>query len=145
MTENENTAIVRRWFEEVWNQRKLDTIDELFHPGGVAFDLGGQGATVKGPAAFREAAAHMQRVFGGINIKVEDIFGVDDRVAVRLSSRMKNTGPLGDRPPTRTEVEVPVVCRIRIRDGKIIEGWNFWDVASALRAAGAPAEQVTLF
>src|SRR5688500_1520067 len=145
MIENENTAIVRRWFEEVWNERKLDTIDELLHPDAVAIDLGGPGATVKGPAEFRPAATHMQQVFGGIVVRIEDIFGVDDRVAVRLTSRMKNTGPLGDRPATGAEVTVPVVCLLRMRDGKIVEGWNFWDVASALRAADAPAEKRTLF
>ena len=25
----ENVALARRWFEEVWNQRRADTIDEL--------------------------------------------------------------------------------------------------------------------
>jgi predicted ester cyclase len=145
MNENENTAIVRRWFEEVWNQRRLDTIDELFHPEGIAYDLGGPGATVKGPAAFRKAAEHMQSVFGGIALRVEDIFGVDDRVAVRCTARMTHTGPLGDLPPTGNEVTVPVVCLLRMRDGKILEGWNFWDVASALRATGAPPQQRTLF
>ena len=27
-----NVDLVRRWFEEVWNQRRTDTIDELFSP-----------------------------------------------------------------------------------------------------------------
>ena len=26
---NENVRLARRWFEEVWNQRRTDTIDEL--------------------------------------------------------------------------------------------------------------------
>jgi steroid delta-isomerase-like uncharacterized protein len=145
MLENENTAIIRRWFEEVWNQRNLETIDELLHPEGVAHDLGGQGATVKGPAAFRQAAAYMQNAFGKIVVQIEDIFGVDDRVAVRLTSRMTHTGPLDNHPATGAEVTVPIVCLVRMRNGKIIEGWNFWDVASALRAAGAPPQRTTLF
>jgi steroid delta-isomerase-like uncharacterized protein len=145
MLENENTAIVRRWFEEVWNQRRLETIDELFDAEGVAHDLGGQGATVKGPAAFRQAAAFMQSAFGKIAVTIEDIFGVEDRVAVRLTSRMKHTGPLDNHPPTGAEVVVPIVCLVRLRNGKIVEGWNFWDVATALRAAGAPPQRTTLF
>jgi hypothetical protein len=27
-------ALVKRWFEEVWNQGRESTIDELFHPEG---------------------------------------------------------------------------------------------------------------
>jgi hypothetical protein len=41
MIENENTAIVRRWFEELWNQRRLETINELLAPDAISYDLAG--------------------------------------------------------------------------------------------------------
>jgi predicted ester cyclase len=145
MTENANTAIVRRWFEEVWNQRRPDTIDELLAPDAVAHDLGGPGATTRGPAAFRKAAEFMYSVFGEMHFVVEDIFGVDDRVAVRLTLTVKHTGKLGDLEPTGRTVTVPVMCMCRLKDGKLIEGYNAWDVAACLRAANAPATQATLF
>lgn len=145
MVENENTAIVRRWFEELWNQGRLETIDELLAPEAIAYDLGGAGATTQGVAAFRAAAEMLHRAFGEMHLTVEDIFGVEDRVAIRLSARLRSTGPLGDLPATGQEATVPVMCMIRLRDGKIIEGWNNWDVASALRAAAAPASRATLF
>jgi len=145
MTENENTAIIRTWFEEVWNQRRLDTIDRLFAPGAIGHDLGGAGASVVGPVAFRAAAEQMLRAFGNMKLTVEDIFGIDDRVAVRLTARLQHTGPLGDLPPTGREVTVPVMCMIRLRDGTIVEAWNSWDVATALRAANAPPGKTTIF
>jgi predicted ester cyclase len=145
MVENDNTAIVRRWFEEVWNRRRLETIDELLDPDAVAYDLGGAGATTRGIAAFRAAAEMLHTAFGQMHFTVEDIFGVEDRVAVRLSARLRHTGPLGDLPATGNEVSVPVMCMIRLRDGKLIEGWNNWDVATALRAANAPATMATIF
>ena len=145
MVENENTALVRRWFEEVWNQGRLETIDELLAPDAVAYDLGGPGATIKGPAAFRKAAEFLHTAFGEMHFTVEDIFGVEDRVAVRLTGRFKHTGPLGQLPATGNEVSVPVMCMLRVRDGQLIEGWNNWDVATALRAAQAPAMQTTIF
>src|SRR6187549_785301 len=139
MTENENTAIVRRWFEEVWNQRRLETIDELLAPDAVAHDLGGPGATTRGPAAFRKAAEFMHSVFGETHLVVEDIFGVEDRVAVRLTMTVKHTGKLGDLEPSGKTVKVPVMCMVRLKDGQLIEGYNSWDVATCLRAANAPA------
>ena len=144
MLENENTAVVRRWFEEVWNQRRLATIDELLAPNAVAHDLGGPGSSVRGPEAFRRAAEVLHSAFGELHLVVQDIFGVGDRVAVRLTARMKNTGLLGDLQPTGKVVTVAVMCMIHLRDGKIVEGWNFWDVAAALRAANAPADRTTL-
>ena len=145
MTENENTAIVRRWFEEVWNQRRLETIDELMAPDAIAYDLGGPGASTHGARAFRQAAEQMLQAFGEMDLTVEDIFGVDDRVAIRLQLRLRHTGQLGDLAPTGQEVTVPVMCMLRLRDGKITEGRNLWDVATALRAAHAPPTQATLF
>ena len=32
MTPEDHKAIARRFFEEVWNQQKLDTIEEVFAP-----------------------------------------------------------------------------------------------------------------
>jgi predicted ester cyclase len=145
MLENENTAIVRRWFEEVWNQRRLETVDELLAPDAVAHDLGGSGASTKGPGEFKVAARQLLSAFGETHFVVEDIFGAEDRVAVRLTARLRNTGPLGDLPPTGAEVSVPIMCIVHLRDGRLVEGWNIWDVATALRAANAPPERTTIF
>src|ERR1041385_1284618 len=100
MIENENTAIVRRWFEEVWNQRRLETIDELLAPDGIAYDMAGPNSTIRGRDSFRAAAQTVLAAFGELHFSVEDIFGVADRVAIRLSLRLKHTGFLGDLPPT---------------------------------------------
>lgn len=142
--ENENIQIARRWFEEVWNQRKLDIIDELLAPDAVAHDFGGHGSSTVGSAEFKAAARQLQEAFGVMVLTVEDIFSAGDRVAVRLTGRMKSTGPLQGRPPTGKEVTVPILCIIKVKDGKIVEGWNAWDVACALRATDAPADQLTI-
>ncbi len=36
-----NAILAHRWFEEVWNQRRLDTIDELLTDESVAFSDAG--------------------------------------------------------------------------------------------------------
>ena len=144
MKENENTAIVRRWFEEVWNQRRLETIDELLAADAVAYDLGGPGSAVRGRDAFRAAAKTLLGAFGELHFTVEDIFGVEDKVAIRLTVRFKHTGPLGDLPPTGNEATVPVMCIIDVRDGIIQRAWNNWDVATALRTANAPSDRTSI-
>lgn len=144
MLENANTALVRRWFDEIWNRRRLKAIDELLAENAIAHDLGGPGSTICGRAAFREAAEELHRIFGEMHLTVEDIFGVDDRVAVRLTARLRHTGSVGGRAPSGVEFNSPVVCLIRLQDGRIVEGHNFWDVAGILRVANAPATQTTL-
>lgn len=143
MIENENTAIVRRWFEELWNQGRLETIDELLAPDAIAYDMTGPGGAIRGRDAFRAAAKMLLAAFE-MHFTVEDIFGVGDHVAVRLSLRLKHIGPLGELPPTGKEATVPVMCMLEVRGGKLMGGWNNWDVASALRAANAPPGQTTI-
>ena len=35
----ENKALLRRWFEEVWNKRRTEAIDEMFAADGIAHGL----------------------------------------------------------------------------------------------------------
>lgn len=141
--ENENTAMVRRWFEELWNQGRLETIDELLAPDAIVYDMTGPGGEIRGRDAFRAAAKALLNAFE-THFIVEDIFGVEDNVAIRLSLRIKHIGPLGELQPTGKKATVPVMCMLKVRGGKLIGGWNNWDVASALRAANAPPGQTTI-
>jgi hypothetical protein len=36
MSEAANKELAKRWFEEVWNQGRESTIDQLLHPDGKA-------------------------------------------------------------------------------------------------------------
>ena len=145
MLENANTAIVRRWFEELWNQRRLETIDELLGEDVRCYDMTAPDSIIDSKAAFRAAAEQMYAAFGEIQMTVEDIFGVDDRVAVRLTGRLKHTGPLGPVSATGADITVPIMCILHLREGKLIAGWNNWDIATVLRTAQAPTTQTALF
>jgi ketosteroid isomerase-like protein len=144
MIENANTAIVRRWFEEVWNQKRLDTIDELMAPDGVARDIGAPGTEIRGPAEFRAAAEKLHAFFGEMHFAVQDIFGVGDRVAVRVNARLRATGSFDGGPGSGEVFDSPIMVIVHMRDGQIVEGWNFWDVPGALKAVKAPLETTRL-
>lgn len=145
MAELDNIALVRRWFDEVWNQRRLDTIDELLAPEARCFDMTAPDSIIVGPQSFRAAAAQMHAAFGEMQLTIEDIFASGDRVAVRLTGRLKHTGSLGPLSATNREVTVPIMCIIQIRNGKLVAGWNNWDIGAVLRTAAAPVAQRALF
>src|SRR5258708_36564404 len=48
-----NKDLARRWFEEVWNQGRESTIDELFHPQGKAYGFPDPGSILIGPEGFK--------------------------------------------------------------------------------------------
>jgi predicted ester cyclase len=144
MSQETNSQIVCRWFQELWNERKLETIDRLLSPECVAHEVIGPQTVLRGPVEFRAAAETLLNAFGEMHFTVQDVFGQDDRVAIRLTLRLKHTGPLGGLQPSGETFTLPVLCIARLRDGMLVEGWNGWDVGPVLRAAKAPETQTTL-
>jgi steroid delta-isomerase-like uncharacterized protein len=132
-----NKAVVRRWFEEVWNQGREESVDELFSAEGVAHGLGDSEADVHGPAEIKPFVAHIRGSIPDVNIQVEDIVGEGDRVAVRIVLRGTHTGPGLGVAPTGREVSIQGIIIVRIVDGQIVEGWNSYDQLGLLRQVGA--------
>src|SRR5215472_11196087 len=92
MSVEENVALLRRWFNEVWNQRRLDAIAEMMAPDAVIVGLATADDVIHGPAEFRVFAEQFQKAFSVIQITVEDAFGSGDKVATRWSAEMTHTG-----------------------------------------------------
>ena len=132
-----NKAVVRRWFEEVWNQGREATIDELFPAGGVAHGLGDSEADVRGPAQFKPFVANIRGGIPNTRIQVDDILAEGDSVAVRITLKGTHTGRGLGVPPTAREVSIQGIIILRIVDGKIEEAWNSYDQLGLLRQIGA--------
>jgi steroid delta-isomerase-like uncharacterized protein len=127
MPVEENVALIRRWFNEVWNQRKLDAIAGMMASDAIVTGMGGPEEVVHGPAEFRVFAERFQKAFSGIRITVEDAFGSGDKVAVRWSGEMTHTGDDIGIPATGRTVKISGLTLARVENGKVVEGWNNWD------------------
>jgi steroid delta-isomerase-like uncharacterized protein len=129
MTAQTNKFLVRRYYEEVLNQRQLAVIDELFspdfisHPGG---DLNG----------YRQAARASLTAFPDLHVTIEEQVAEGDLVATRWSARGTQQGPFGAIPPTGRSVEVRAMHFHRFVDGKIVEFWEQFDLMGALQQLG---------
>ena len=132
-----NEAIVRRWFEELWNEGREEVIDELFAEDGKAWGLAEQGWTASGPGEFKQFFHAFRSSFPDLRITIDDCVAAGDRVAVRFSVTGRHTGALMDIPPCHKEVEFAGMSFLRIADGKIQEGWNVWDQMCLMKQIGA--------
>ncbi|MDQ3804068.1 MAG: ester cyclase [Acidobacteriota bacterium] len=132
----ENKALVRRWFEEVWNKGRGGAIDELFAADGVAHGLGGEGQALRGPANFHQFHESFRDAFPDIEVVVEDAVAEGDRVAARCSVRGTHRSPALGFAATDRPVEFQGVTFARVRDGQIVEAWNFFDFMSMFRQLG---------
>ena len=119
LTVEANKALVLRWFNEVWNQGRRETIQELFAAEGVLHD----GAKVyRGPAEFSEFHDALRSQFSKFSIQPIISLAEADLACVHWSADFVQTA-------TRKTVHVTGTSVVRIRNGQFVEAWQNWDAA----------------
>jgi steroid delta-isomerase-like uncharacterized protein len=133
----ENKALVRRWFEEVWNKGRADAIDEMFDENGVAHGLADDPSPpIKGPREFKPFHTTFREAFPSMTIVIEDMIAEGDKVAARCSVRGKHEGELMGIAATQAPVEFSGMAIVRINNGKIVEAWNNFDFMTMYKQCG---------
>ena len=135
---SDNAALIRRWFEEVWNKGREEAIDELFGEEGVAHGLADEtGSPLRGPEGFKPFFRRFREAFPGIEVVVEDTVTEGDKVAARCTVRGSHEGDSLGFAATKRPVEFTGIAIVRIADGKIVEAWNNFDFMSMFQQLGA--------
>jgi steroid delta-isomerase-like uncharacterized protein len=133
----ENKALVRRWFEEVWNKGRAEAIDEMFDENGIAHGLADDSSNpIRGPKNFRPFHTMFREAFPNMNIVIEDMVAEGDKVAARCSVRGKHEGELMGRAATQAPVDFTGITIVRIDNGKIVEAWNNFDFMTMYKQCG---------
>jgi steroid delta-isomerase-like uncharacterized protein len=133
----ENKALVRRWFEEVWNKGRAEAIDEMFDENGIAHGLADDSSNpIRGPKNFRPFHTTFREAFPNMNIVIEDMVAEGDKVAARCSVRGKHEGELMGRAATQAPVDFTGITIVRIDNGKIVEAWNNFDFMTMYKQCG---------
>ncbi|HEY0006621.1 MAG TPA: ester cyclase [Pyrinomonadaceae bacterium] len=128
---DENKALIRRWFEEVWNKGRADAIDEMFAEDGIAYGLADEtGNPLKGPSGFKPFFQKFRGAFPEIVVTVEDAITEGDKVAARCTVRGTHLGDTLGFKATEQPIELTGICLARLRDGQIVEAWNSFDFMS---------------
>jgi steroid delta-isomerase-like uncharacterized protein len=143
MSVEENVALMRRWFKEVWNEGKTQTIYELLGPDAIGIGQLEDGTPLRGPAEFLPLVERIRGAFPDINMVVEDAFGAEDKVVLRWSATMTHHGDHLGMPASGKRVRMTGITIARIADKKIIEGWDNWDQLGMLKQIGAYASPQT--
>jgi len=112
--------LLLRWFEEVWNQSRRETIFELLAPDAVIHD---GAAELRGPEAFARFHDDLRASFSDFRITPVVALAEGDFVALHWSASFRHT-PTG-KPATITGTSI-----VRVQDGLFVEGWQNWDAAS---------------
>jgi steroid delta-isomerase-like uncharacterized protein len=141
MSTEENKSLMRRAYEEVYNQRNLAVLDELCVADFVYHSAS---MTIEGLEAYKHFASLIFAAFPDGRFSIEDMIAEGDRVVVRHTFRGTHQGDFRGIAPTGKQVTTTAIVISRIANGKAIEAWYNGDDLGRMQQLGvvpAPGQQ----
>ena len=120
-TAEANRSLVRRFFDEAWNQGRVEILDEIVTPGYTSHNK--LDTEVLGPEGLRDAIAEQRASFPDRETTIEDMIAEGDRVAVRAVDRGTFEHAFREIEPTGRRFEITWIDIFRVEDGKLAEAW----------------------
>ncbi len=130
----QNIALVRRWFDEVWNQGKMERIAELAAPDAVAH---GHAPYDVDMDQFKVFYQSVRSAFPDIHLAIDFTVAESDKVVARWTAAGTHSGSFLGYAPTGKAINVSGITIARISGGKIVEAWDTWDQLGLLVQIGA--------
>jgi steroid delta-isomerase-like uncharacterized protein len=136
MSAEENKAVARRFFGEVWGKGNLAVADELV-AADYRFHDPSDPDLPPGPEGAKRMAAAFRAAFPDLEVTEEDYVAEGARVAYRWAARGTHLGELFGIPATGKRVAFTGIEFLRLEGGKLAEHWDEVDVLGLLQQLGA--------
>ena len=140
-SEDNNKAIVRRFYDEVMGQGRVEVLDEIMvedfvDHGEALFD------SPRGRETLRQGIAGTHEILAGLHVELHEIIAEGDLVGVHGTMRCRHAGAFLGVNPTGHELSWQGLAIFRIENGRIAERWFNSDSITILRQLGlAPARR----
>ncbi len=135
MSLEENKELVRRIYDELWNERKLEVAEELIAQDAVNYDTG----LLPQPFGPEEMKGTVRMVTAGFpdnRHEVQEMIAEGDKVVVRCTLTGTHEGEFMGIPPTGKPIEMRGIAILRIADGRIVENWGMPDMLGLMQQLG---------
>jgi predicted ester cyclase len=127
-------AIVRRFFDEAWNQKKAHQLDEYISAVNIHRGLSADGPY--GPDHMRQVMRNWHTGFPDFKYHIDAIVAENNLVAVRTTFTGTQTGPFTFEgtylDPSGRSLRAAEMFFFRVEGGKVVESWATWDRQSVL-------------
>lgn len=133
MSTEANKALVRRVYEEGFNQRNWAVFDEL---GAPDFVVHSASRTMQGREAYKQYLSTEVIAFPDARFTIEDLIADGDTVVTRHTFRGTHQGSLMGILPTGKPVTVTGIAITHIANGKVVELWINDDELGLLQQLG---------
>jgi steroid delta-isomerase-like uncharacterized protein len=128
--------MLRRWYEEVWNEAHGERMEEFLTDDCRINSVDETGKDCIGPSEFRPFYDKIRAAFPDIRFKLHGVIGDDKVAAAHFTAQITHKGEFLGVKPSGNQGTVNGMALIRVEDGKIVEAWNDWDRDAMMRVAG---------
>ena len=134
MSPDRTDSLLRRLFENAFNEGTFAVVDELLAPGGITHTS--TWGVPQNREGFKQLIALFRSAFPDLHCTVEDEISAGDKLAAHWTMRGTHTGAFLGNPPTRRPIAVQGMIFARTENGQIAEGWALLDQMSILQQLG---------
>jgi steroid delta-isomerase-like uncharacterized protein len=139
MQEQNNKLLVEKYWLEVWNNKKIELLDDIFEENYI----------VDNPPPWRKAGRDGLkqfildnfRMFPDVRNEIEDIIAKDSKVVSRVTARATHSGdlmgPVGLVPATNKRISWRGIHIFEFKDKKVIKTWSIVDNIDLMQQLGA--------
>jgi predicted ester cyclase len=132
-----NADLIRRWFEEVWNQGRESAIDEMCAKDAVGHGQTHDGTDIVGPESFKHFWRAFRAAFSGIHVTFHRTIVEGDLALLHWTISMKHTGAFMGIAATGKTITAKGMSIQRFADGKMVEAWDSYDQLAIMVQLGA--------
>ena len=131
-TSTTNLNVVQRFYD-AYNKKQEAILNEVIADNYVDYGHQPPGRGVQGAKSDYQDIA---RGLGDARFDIDEMFGADNRVAVRWTLHATHTGPFAGVSPTNKKIEVHGISLYRLHDGRITETRNLADLFALFTQLG---------
>ncbi len=137
MTSEHNKSVVRRYYEDVFNEGRLGLLDHLAVAEYAEHNpFPGQATGLEG---LRQRVESILTAFHP-RFTIEDLICEGDKVVVRWSQRATHVGDFMGIPPTGRPITLTGIDIHGMRNGKMSEHWDVVDMLGLFQQLGVIPE-----
>jgi predicted ester cyclase len=130
----ESIRSIYRLYREVWNQKKLAVIDEIFAAG---FKIYASELVIDDKQVLKDFIQSWLISFPDIHHEIDDLIAVGNKVAVRFHGKGTHKGKFLDIPPTNKAFKYTGMNFIYLEEGFIKKLWlnsDMYELANHLKS-----------
>ena len=136
MSPEQNKAIVANYLEQAWGKGDWAVAEEVVADDVVFHDQIREGDLPAGREGMREAMRRISTGLPDFTMDVHELIAEGDFVVIRWSSTGTHNGFFNGFPATGRSVTLESISIVRLKDGRIVEGWQEADQFGAARQLG---------